>query len=183
MFNKLDKNIGLRVRILELSQVQWTDSGRQSEEIKKVVANNYSHLLLEFVERILYVGFDAVDREFEVQRSILLGQMPESPTTERISMKLAVIMTTASLLSRMGIITLNVEAIRDFLLEHDRRNLGDRDMATVAIDSVCQYLVANQSKLVRAEASRVPNEVIGKDFRKNGRRHKDHVRKHTETAI
>lgn len=161
MFNRLDQNLGLRVRIIELSQVQWTESASQSEAIKQCINNNYGHLLPLFVEKLLVVGLEQIDRDFEKQREILLGLMPESTTTERVSMKLAVLMTTAHLLNRLNIVTMDVEAVRRFLVEHDKASFNDRDMATVALDQVCQYLVAQQSKLIRIESGRTPNEVIG----------------------
>ena len=87
--------------------------------------------------------------------------MTDSPTTERLSMKLAVIMTTASLLVKMNLLELNVEAIRGFLLENDQANFDDRDHSTKAMDDVLQYLVGQQSKLMRDNQSRIPHEVIG----------------------
>lgn len=71
IFNKLDKNLGLRVRILELAQVQWTASASQSEEIKKSASTNYGHLLPKFVEKLLSMGLPSIDQEFEEQRQIL----------------------------------------------------------------------------------------------------------------
>ena len=161
IFNRLDKNLGLRVRILELAQVQWTASASQSEEIKKSASTNYGHLLPKFVEKLLSMGLPSIDREFEEQRQILLEKMTDSPTTERLSMKLAVIMTTASLLVKMNLLELNVEAIRGFLLENDQANFDDRDHSTKAMDDVLQYLVGQQSKLMRDNQSRIPHEVIG----------------------
>ena len=161
IFNRLDKNLGLRVRILELAQVQWTASASQSEEIKKSASTNYGHLLPKFVEKLLSMGLPSIDREFEEQRQILLEKMTDSPTTERISMKLAVIMATASLLEKMNLLELNVEAIRGFLLENDQANFDDRDHSTKAMDDVLQYLVGQQSKLMRDNQSRIPHEVIG----------------------
>ena len=107
------------------------------------------------------MGLPSIDREFEEQRQILLEKMTDSPTTERLSMKLAVIMTTASLLVKMNLLELNVEAIRGFLLENDQANFDDRDHSTKAMDDVLQYLVGQQSKLMRDNQSRIPHEVIG----------------------
>lgn len=161
MFNKLDKNLGLRMRILEFTQVQWTVSGNQSEEIKHNVSTNYGHLLPLFVERLLKSGLSSIDQAFEEQRQMLLTKMKDSPTTVRVSMKLAVIMATAYLLDTMGLINLNIDHIRDILIENDRENFDSRDHGAKAMEDVLQYLVEHQSKLVRDNQSRIPNEVIG----------------------
>ena len=47
------------------------------------------------------------------------------------------------------------------LLDNDKDNLDDRDHGTKAMDDVLQYLVGQQSKLMRDNQSRIPHEVIG----------------------
>ena len=161
IFNRLANNLGLRVRILEFSHVQWTRDAEQSESIKNVIAQHYGHVLPYFVSCLFEVGLQTIDAEFVRQRKLLLEQMPTSDTTSRISIKLASIMTTASLLAAHTSIEINVDAIRVMLLHNDRENFDDRDHGTKAMDDVLQYLVENQSKLVRDNQSRIPYEVIG----------------------
>ena len=47
------------------------------------------------------------------------------------------------------------------MLENDQANFDDRDHSTKAMDDVLQYLVGQQSKLMRDNQSRIPHEVIG----------------------
>ena len=91
----------------------------------------------------------------------MLEQMSTSDTTNRISIKLASIMTTAALLAAHTGIEINVDAIRVMLLDNDKDNFDDRDHSTKAMDDVLQYLVGQQSKLMRDNQSRIPHEVIG----------------------
>ena len=161
IFNRLANNLGLRVRILEFSHVQWTRDAEQSESIKNVIAQHYGHVLPYFVSCLFEVGLQTIDAEFVHQRKLLLEQMSTSDTTNRISIKLASIMTTAALLAAHTGIEINVDAIRVMLLDNDKDNFDDRDHSTKAMDDVLQYLVGQQSKLMRDNQSRVPHEVIG----------------------
>lgn len=162
IFNRLDNNLGLRVRILEFAHVAWTESAEQSEMIKQTTNRNYGHLLPLFVSELLASGLDSVDEEFKLQRKNILSEIPKSDTSERISIKLAAITTTASLLKKLEILDIDIPALQNFLIENDRENFDSRDMATKALDDVSQYLVANQSKLLRENSSHTPYEVMGK---------------------
>ena len=161
IFNRLANNLGLRVRILEFSHVQWTRDAEQSESIKNVIAQHYGHVLPYFISCLFEVGLQTIDAEFVHQRKLLLEQMSTSDTTNRISIKLASIMTTAALLAAHTGIEINVDAIRVMLLDNDKDNFDDRDHSTKAMDDVLQYLVGQQSKLMRDNQSRIPHEVIG----------------------
>lgn len=161
IFNRLANNLGLRVRILEFSHVQWTKNATQSEKIKSVISQNYGHVLPQFVNRLFEAGLQSIDEAFERQRKLLLEQMPTSDTTRRISIKLAAIMATAALLKEHTDISVNVDAIRSMLIENDKENFDDRDHGTKAFEDVMQYLVEHQSKLVRGNQSRIPYEIMG----------------------
>ena len=161
IFNRLANNLGLRVRILEFSHVQWTRDAAQSENIKSVISKHYGNLLPHFVTRLFEVGLHSIDEEFARQRKLLLEQMPASDTTRRVSIKLAAIMATAALLTAHSGIEINVDALRAMLLENDKDNFDDRDHGTKAFDDVLQYLVEHQAKLVRDNQGRIPYEVIG----------------------
>lgn len=169
LFNRLDNNLGLRVRILEFAHVAWTESAEQSEIIKQTANRNYGHLLPLFVSELLDSGLDSVDEEFKLQRENILAEIPKSDTSERISIKLAAITTTASMLKKLGILDIDILALQNFLIENDRENFDSRDIATTALDDVSQYLVANQSKLLRENSNHTPYEVMGKlSIKSNG---------------
>ena len=161
IFNRLANNLGLRVRILEFSHVQWTRDAAQSESIKSAISQHFGLVLPHFVTRLFEVGLHSIDTEFERQRTLLLEQMPASDTTRRVSIKLAAIMATAALLAAHTGIEINVDALRAMLLENDKDNFDDRDHGTKAFDDVLQYLVEHQAKLVRDNQGRIPYEVIG----------------------
>ena len=161
IFNRLANNLGLRVRILEFSHVQWTRDAAQSESIKSAISQHFGLVLPHFVTRLFEVGLHSIDTEFERQRTLLLEQMPASDTTRRVSIKLAAIMATAALLAAHTGIEINVDALRAMLLENDKDNFDDRDHGTKAFDDVLQYHVEHQAKLVRDNQGRIPYEVIG----------------------
>ena len=161
IFNRLANNLGLRVRILEFSHVQWTRDAAQSESIKSAISQHFGLVLPHFVTRLFEVGLHSIDTEFERQRTLLLEQMPASDTTRRVSIKLAAMMATAALLAAHTGIEINVDALRAMLLENDKDNFDDRDHGTKAFDDVLQYLVEHQAKLVRDNQGRIPYEVIG----------------------
>lgn len=162
LFNRLDNNLGLRIRIMEFAHVAWTESAEQSEAIKQAVHKNYGHLLPLFVSKLLASGLESIDVEFEAQRQDFLTKIPETETSKRISIKLAAITTTASLLKKLGVLDIDVSSLQNFLIENDRENFDSRDMSIKALDDVCKYLVVNQSKLLRDNTVQTPFEVIGK---------------------
>lgn len=161
IFNRLANNLGLRVRILEFSHVQWTRDAAQSENIKSLISSITGISCPIYVTRLFEAGLQSIDEAFERQRKLLLEQMPTSDTTRRISIKLAAIMATAALLKEHTDISVNVDAIRSMLIENDKENFDDRDHGTKAFEDVMQYLVEHQSKLVRDSKGRIPYEVIG----------------------
>lgn len=162
LFNRLDNNLGLRVRIMEFAHIAWTESAEQSEAIKQAVHKNYGHLLPLFVSKLLADGLESIDEEFDIQRKDILTKIPETETSKRVSIKLAAITTTASLLKKLGVLDIDVSSLQNFLIENDKVNFDSRDMSAKALDDVCKYLVVNQSKLLRDNTGQTPFEVIGK---------------------
>lgn len=143
IFNRLNDNTGLKARVFEFFNKTWTTSAEQSEKIKEVVSRNYGHILNKFVEYILSIGQDEVEKTFEVEQLILKKLFPNSRLKDRIAKKLAVITTTAKLINSSSILNVNYEEIIKLLCTQEEEAHEEREVSEIARDKLFQYLSAN----------------------------------------
>lgn len=149
IYNRVSSNIGLRVRIFEFENLQWTQSASQAEAIKTICSQNYGHLLPAFMDQLFNAdgGIGIINDCYEEQFEKLMRLLPDSNTKQRVASKLAVILTTAELTNNTDLITVDTEAITQILINYEKSHIDDRDLGANALDKLMQHLIVNQRAL------------------------------------
>jgi putative DNA primase/helicase len=146
LFSKSKENTGLRMRLFEFGNIVWTDSAEQSELIKKTILSNHGQYGRVFIRKLLGLGKENVLETYESCKSSIKDKMVKSEFTDRIAGKLAILTTTAILLRDQLKIELNVEEIEKLIVENERENLEDKDIAGKALDKLIQLIAQNEQK-------------------------------------
>lgn len=151
IYNRVSSNVGLRTRIIDFEDVQWTQSADQAEAIKTLCSQNYGHLLPAFMDELFKAdgGIDIIDNYYDDQLNKLMIRLPESHTKQRVASKLAIMLTTAELLNESGLISVDTEAISKILIDYEVNHVDDRDLGAKALDKVMQHLIVNQRALTK----------------------------------
>lgn len=155
------ENQGLRMRVIELSNVPWTRSSAEAEQIKLICASNYGWLYPDFVRNIL-TKLDDIKDVFTDQVACVKQMIPESDYRDRISVPFAVVRTAALLANvTWPEVNIDVDGILKLLITHSTAtwstDLGDR-----IYGKLLDYLKTNQKSLMLEGHSKVaPYRVIG----------------------
>lgn len=163
IFNRLNDNTGLKVRVFEFFNKTWTTSASQSEKIKEISSKNYGHISNILVKYIVDIGKTKVEEIFEEEERMLKEKFPNSRLKDRIAKKLAVITTTVRLINDSKILEMNYDSIVEVLREQEEDSLENREVSEIALDKLFQYLVAN-AYLLKTKGN---HRIIGR-LNKNG---------------
>nr|WP_114788091.1 DUF927 domain-containing protein [Lactiplantibacillus plantarum] len=144
--DKINGNDGLLVRLLEISDVQFTKNAQQSEIIKNVVSHNYGHVLPKFVQGLQSKSRDELRKRYSISIEQVEKQLPESRFKSRLAKKIAVFPMTADLANEFFHWGLNAKDIIQFLVKNTNNSwmipVGKR-----ALEKVIEYLVIHQKEL------------------------------------
>lgn len=149
IYNRLSQNIGLRVRVFDFENTQWTSSAEQAETIKNITSRNNGHILPAFVDFLFSKDTQSITTQYESQVSRLIAQMPESSTKQRVARKLAIILTAAELVNESEILQVDTEAISEILVSYENNHISERNLGATALDKLMQYLIVNKRSLTR----------------------------------
>lgn len=149
IYNRLSHNIGLRVRVFDFENIQWTDSADQAENIKQMTSQNYGHLLPALMDQIFEAGLEVIEDSYQENMQKLVDLMPESLTKQRVASKLAIILTTADLANQSELISINMENLTEMLVNYEVEHLDDRNLGEAALDKLMQYLIVNKRALTK----------------------------------
>ncbi|MDB8556541.1 DUF927 domain-containing protein [Turicibacter sanguinis] len=143
LFEKSNNNTGLRVRLIEFDNIQFTTNALNAEKIKEVVSNNYGHCGPKFAEALLQIGKPKVITFFNNEKKRVRSLIPHSPISDRLSSKLAFITTTSKIAAKIFNLDFNTKAITDILIEQVARNIADGDLASQAFLNLLEYIGTN----------------------------------------
>lgn len=122
-----DHNEALQTRILEFTDVNWTSSAEQADEINRVVKTNGGFLIRIFSKKLLnHDPLDLVRRMEEIRSAF--PALPESNGTGkiiRVDEKLALLLLAAEILRDEVNLKVDVDKLKGFLMEHRLKSLKD----------------------------------------------------------
>ena len=147
ILTKSNNNTGIKARIFEFSNITWTNSAEQSENIKEVCCNSYGHILPLFIKNLFSYGTNKIIEVFEEEKKSLKDKFPNSRLKDRIVTKLAVFTTTARLLKETITLNIDISSILDILYDQEVNTIPNRDIGLIAYEKLLQYLLANIAKL------------------------------------
>lgn len=144
MLEKTNKNIGLMVRLIEFSNVQWTISAENAEKIREKCLNNYGVGAESIVKEVERLGQDGINELINKWRELLNEAITENKFKERVSKKLAIILATGEIVSKAIRIDLDLDAILNFLVENEEQNMIERDLGMKAFNQIVQVIIQNK---------------------------------------
>ncbi|MGE7913250.1 DUF927 domain-containing protein [Lysinibacillus xylanilyticus] len=134
-------NVGLKVRLFEFKNIQWTKDAAHSERIKVGVLNNYGHAGATFVEHLIHRRIDEIEAKWSEFKSVMFDKMPETNYRARISNKFASILTGAFYANEALGLSLSIDRIADFLVEQELDSMTNRDLAPRFYDLLRQKII------------------------------------------
>lgn len=147
LLDKSNKNIGLRVRLLELAEVQWTESAEHAERVKMQLLENYGHGGVAFVSELMQVSDDELIKSFAKCKAKVIDRITHRDKfTDRIADRIAVIYMTAKLAESFLDLDVDADAVLDMLIEADSKQIEDRNLPLVAYDFIRTEINNNINK-------------------------------------
>ncbi len=151
-------NSGTYARMEELS-LNWTDSAEHAEHLTAGLKQNYGTAVYSLLEWILkvYRKYPYVfDTAFFREKKKLNQKLPiEKNIDHRIYNIFAGVLVTARILNKALGLKLNIQTMRELLLEQHQKKGADRDEAQRLFDAVTEYAVRNGSKFPRASKDKM----------------------------
>ncbi|WP_214699828.1 DUF927 domain-containing protein [Exiguobacterium sp. s57] len=164
IFARTNRNIGLTVRIFELSQVQWTLSAHHADAIRGVIQDHYGHAGQTFIENILQVGHERIDETWKRWQETCKDALVDTPFRDRVAKKYAIILTAAELANEALDIDLSTERILGFLKEQEETANDQRDIGLKAWRQIIERVIEHQNHF-KVEGRRHDNQKTwGKIF-------------------
>lgn len=123
------ENPGLTVRVIEMDDHMWTDSAKQSEDIKEFIHKNYGHGATEFGLHlgrwIQQNGMDALCEKLENCRKAYQDKCTITERKERKSGRYGLILLSAEFLNLFFDFAIDIEELRNFMIENETNNSED----------------------------------------------------------
>lgn len=145
IFARTNRNIGLTVRIFELSQVQWTLSAHHADAIRGVIQDHYGHAGQTFIENILQAGHERIDETWKRWQEACKIALADTPFRDRVAKKYAIILTAAELANEALDIDLSTERILGFLKDQEETANDQRDIGLKAWRQVIERVIEHQN--------------------------------------
>ncbi|TAA72450.1 DUF927 domain-containing protein [Planococcus salinarum] len=144
LIDQANQNEGIRVRVFEFQNLQWTNDAFHAKSINHSLSNNYGHAVEVFVKTILGYSKEFVQKSWEDETQKVALKLPKSKFNDRISKKFALIIMAAKLLNQSFNLHLNLEAIEKLLIEQEKESLDERLIGPKAYDTIREWLLKNQ---------------------------------------
>ena len=149
ILDKSSQNTGVRVRLLELKDEEWTESAKQAEKLKALLLDNYGYIGVRFVEHLMNYSDEELLEAFKRSKIKVLEKVEAKDNfTDRISDKIAVIYLTALFTKDALKLELDAEKILKILIDADSKQVEDRDIAVKAYEHLKSEVTRNMHKFV-----------------------------------
>lgn len=165
LFEKASPNKGLRIRLIEFANVQFTTSAENADAIKQCVNGNYGFAGPMFVEGLLQRGKSHVIKQFQYNKREALKKILKSPISARLASKIAFITTTTHIATKVFNLNFDIDGILDLFCEQVNRNITDGDMATSAYLLLKEWIVSNPSLFENKYTAKTRVQVDGNHSR------------------
>lgn len=164
IIGKSNANEGIRARVYEFMNVEWTKDAASSDRLKEVLMNNYGHAAQYFVRHIQAVGLDEVVKQWEENKKYIFEKMPPSKFRDRVGNKFALVLTAASYANEALKLKLSIEKIADMLVEQEEKSMNERELAPKFYEKLKEKLIQYKRnfKIKGIDDSNTSHETWGK---------------------
>ncbi|MEB7759002.1 cassette chromosome replicative helicase [Staphylococcus equorum] len=146
IFNNSARNDGLNVRTIEISEA-FTTSADNADAIKKVTSANYGHVM-PLIAQYLLNREQEVIQWFHTEHQWFKTKLENetSHTGIRMFKRYATITTSARILERVIATPIDLDAIRNYLLNYHSDSVSERSLADKALETITQFVAQNRGK-------------------------------------
>lgn len=145
--SKSKQNIGIRMRLMEFSGVNWTKSAENAENIKKGVLENHGHAAPIMAEAIIKQGKEMILDKIHNWREKALGYLEDCDKfASRLTMKIGIIMATAEIANEVFDLSFDTEKILYFIAENETETSKTKDLDTNAYEYLLEQVNINKNK-------------------------------------
>lgn len=148
LIDQVNQNEGIRSRVFEFRNTQWTKSASQSNELVKGLSKNYGHGIEPFILHVLSYLPEEFEDLWEKETDLMEKALPESKFNNRIGRKFALISLTAKFLMDTFEFDLDIEAITNLLVQQEEESLEERVIGPKVIEQLKEWLLTNQRSFV-----------------------------------
>lgn len=142
-----DNNSGLRVRVMEMSNIIWTKSGSSSDSIKRKCLQNYGWAIPMVADHLLHIDkAQLADRCMQLSAEYLdsLEQAEkENPLIGRLSKKIGVILATTEIAEKVFGFSFRVQAMKDLFTQTLLADPDEFDIGIKAYELILAYYTEN----------------------------------------
>ncbi|PKI12179.1 hypothetical protein CW743_09010 [Staphylococcus shinii] len=146
IFRDASANDGLRARCIEISDV-FTTSADNADAIKKGTSKNYGHVMPLVAEYLLNRESEVI-KWFHREHDWFKTQLNNETNNVGIRMfkRYATIMASARILERVIATPIDLDAVREYLVNYHSDSVSERSLSEKAIDTIVQFVAQNRSK-------------------------------------
>jgi putative DNA primase/helicase len=135
MMTKVNQNAGIRVRLYEFGNIEWTRDAKSADDIKDTVMQNYGQAGPIFAKRLLEIGREQVVSNWKSWTIIVLDAISnKSHFSSRISSKLAILMLTGEIAREALGLNFNLDEILKILIQNEQTGKEELDLGTKAFN-------------------------------------------------
>lgn len=146
LINQVNQNEGIRARVFEFQNIQWTNDATQAKAIKHDLSNNYGYASEVFVKNLLGYTKIFIQKSWEHETEQMSLILPDSKFNDRISGKFALIIMAAKLINEAFEIELDIEAILGLLMQQEMESIEEREIGPKAHELIREWLLTNQKQ-------------------------------------
>ncbi|PEV01271.1 hypothetical protein CN417_30915 [Bacillus thuringiensis] len=144
LIDQVNQNEGIRARVFEFQNIQWTNNATQAKAINHSLSNNYGQASELFVKKLLGYSQTVIQKSWEYETEQMSLILPSSKFNDRISKKFALIIMAAKLINEVFEINLDIEAIRELLVLQEKDSLEERLIGPKVYETIREWLLKNQ---------------------------------------
>lgn len=165
IFDRMNKKMGLKARIVEFKNQKWTVSKENSINITSVVNNHYGFYGEEFVRKLTKISKEDLENYYDESENVINGLLPSDDNiSERIQTRLALIRTAAVLVKELMEFEVDVDYITNLLVENEQSRLKGPDVYQEAFEAVVEFLNMNYASFITYDKALrkniIPNRAI-----------------------
>lgn len=160
LIDQVNQNEGMRARVFEFQNIQWTNDATQAKAINHSLSNNYGQASEIFVKKLLSYTKTFIQKSWEYETEQMALILPDSKFNDRISKKFALIIMAAKLINEVFEINLDVEAIRELLVLQEKESLEERLIGPKAHEMMREWLLKNQKHFYINKEGNPENQTI-----------------------
>ncbi|ODV53740.1 DUF927 domain-containing protein [Lysinibacillus fusiformis] len=144
IIGQTNQNEGIRARVFEFEGIQWTKDKEQATKLNHIFSANYGHGVKLFIENLLKYSKGHFQVAWEYEIKTMENHLPNSKFVNRISKKFALVIMTTKLLNETFDFNLDVEGVRQMLIQQEMASLEERLIGPKALEYIREWVLKHQ---------------------------------------